>query len=163
MNKIESNFDERSKNPFERDLSDALIELANPSFAPSMVENYLTNMVEDVKKQNNGEPMDESKVREHYKPLAERNLKWYSLRKLIIESAAISSSKEDVDVEIQSLIDRTPKSEKEIRNFYKKPSNRQRIEDELVEKKILEYLEQFAKVKEVEVQPKDRRGQDHEH
>jgi len=161
--KIESNFDERSKNAFERDLSDALIELANPSFAPSMVENYLTNMVEDVKKQNNGEPMDESKVREHYKPLAERNLKWYSLRKLIIESAAISSSKEDVDVEIQSLIDRTPKSEKEIRNFYKKPSNRQRIEDDLVEKKILEYLEQFAKVKEVEVQTKDLRGQDHEH
>ena len=90
--KIESNFEERSKNAFERDLSDALIELANPSFAPSMVENYLTNMVEDVKKQNNGEPMDESKVREHYKPLAERNLKWCSLRKLIIESAEISSS-----------------------------------------------------------------------
>ena len=161
--KIESNFADRSKTAFERDLSDALIDLANPSFAPSMVDNYLTNMVEDVKKQNNGEPMDESKVREHYKPLAERNLKWYSLRKLIIESAAISSSKEDVDVEIQSLIDRTPKSEKEIRNFYKKPSNRQRIEDDLVEKKILEYLEQFAKVKEVEVQTKDLRGQDHEH
>jgi hypothetical protein len=61
------------------------------------------------------------------------------------------------------LIHRTPQSEKEIQNFYKKPSNRQRIEDDLVEKKILEYLEQFAKVKEVEVQTKELRGQDHEH
>jgi hypothetical protein len=32
-----------------------------------------------------------------------------------------------------------------------------------VEKKILDYLEQFAKVKEVEVYTKDLRGQDHAH
>ena len=161
--KIESNFADRSKTAFERDLSDALIDLANPSFAPSMVDNYLTNMVEDVKKQNKGEPLDEAKVREHYKPLAERNLKWYSLRKLLIESAEITASKEDVETEIETLLERTAGSEKEIRKYYKKPSNRQRIEDDLVEKKILEYLEQFAKVKEVEVRTKDLRGQDHVH
>jgi hypothetical protein len=61
------------------------------------------------------------------------------------------------------MIEKSPQSEKEIRKFYKKPSNRQRIEDDLIEKKILEYLEQFAKVKEVEVHTKDLRGQDHEH
>jgi FKBP-type peptidyl-prolyl cis-trans isomerase (trigger factor) len=71
--------------------------------------------------------------------------------------------KEDVETEIETLIERTPGSEKEIRKYYKKPSNRQRIEDDLVEKKILEYLEQFAKVKEVEVRTKDLRGQDHVH
>ena len=32
-----------------------------------------------------------------------------------------------------------------------------------MEKIILEYLEQFAKVKHVEVHTKDLRGQDHEH
>jgi trigger factor len=161
--KIQSNFLDRSKTAFERDLSDALIDLANPSFAPSMVENYLTNMVEDVKKQNEGEPLDESKVREHYKPVAERNLKWYSLRKLLIESEELSASKDDVEVEINKLVERSPQSEKEIRKFYKKPSNRQRVEDDFVEKKILDYLEQFAKVKEVEIHTKDLRKQDHEH
>mgnify|MGYP003387841997 FL=1 len=161
--KIQTNFSDRSKTAFERDLSDALIELANPSFAPSMVENYLTNMVEDVKKQNEGEPLDESKVREHYKPVAERNLKWYSLRKLLIESEELSASKDDVEVEINKLVERSPQSEKEIRKFYKKPSNRQRVEDDFVEKKILDYLEQFAKVKEVEIHTKDLRKQDHEH
>ena len=49
-------------------------------------------------------------------------------------------------------------SENEIRKFYKKPSNLKRLEDGLMEKIILEYLEQFAKVKEVEVQTKDLRG-----
>lgn len=161
--KIQSNFEERSVTAYERDLADSLINLIDPSFAPSMVENYLLNMIEDVKKQNNGEPLDEEKVREHYKPVAERNIKWYSIRNKLIESESLHASKEEVDNEILKLIERSPQSEKEIRKYYKKPSNKKRVEDDLVEKKILEYLEQFAKVKETEVFTKDLRGQDHEH
>ncbi|SVA44502.1 uncharacterized protein METZ01_LOCUS97356, partial [marine metagenome] len=161
--KIKANFEERSRTAYERDLSDALIDLASPSFAPSMVENYLANLIEDVKKQNKGEPMDEEKVREHYTPVAERNVKWYSLRNKLIETQDIAASKENVEDYIEKLVERTPQSEKEIRKFYKKPSNRKRVEDDLVEKKILDYLEQFAKVKEVEVYTKDLRGQDHAH
>ena len=161
--KIKANFEERSRTAYERDLSDALIDLASPSFAPSMVENYLANLIEDVKKQNKGEPMDEEKVREHYTPVAERNVKWYSLRNKLIETQDIAASKENVEDYIEKLVERTPQSEKEIRKFYKKPSDRKRVEDDLVEKKILEYLEQFAKVKEVEVYTKDLRGQDHAH
>ena len=161
--KIKANFEERSRTAYERDLSDALIDLASPSFAPSMVENYLANLIEDVKKQNKGEPMDEEKVREHYTPVAERNVKWYSLRNKLIETQDIAASKENVEDYIEKLVERTPQSEKEIRKFYKKPSDRKRVEDDLVEKKILDYLEQFAKVKEVEVYTKDLRGQDHAH
>mgnify|MGYP001257080743 FL=1 len=161
--KIKENFMERSKTAYERDLSDALIDKVNPSFAPSMVEHYLTNLVDDVKKQNNGEPLDDEKVREHYMPLAERNVKWYSLRNKLIDHGNLEVSKTDVENEIQKLIDSTPSSQNEIRKFYKKPSNQKRLEDGLMEKIILEYLEQFAKVKEVEVQTKDLRGQEHEH
>ena len=161
--KIKANFEERSRTAYERDLFDALIDLASPSFAPSMVENYLANLIEDVKKQNKGEPMDDEKVREHYTPVAERNVKWYSLRNKLIETQDIAASKENVEDYIEKLVERTPQSEKEIRKFYKKPSDRKRVEDDLVEKKILEYLEQFAKVKEVEVYTKDLRGKDHAH
>ena len=161
--KIKANFEERSRTAYERDLFDALIDLASPSFAPSMVENYLANLIEDVKKQNKGEPMDDEKVREHYTPVAERNVKWYSLRNKLIETQDIAASKENVEDYIEKLVERTPQSEKEIRKFYKKPSNQKRVEDDLVEKKILDYLEQFAKVKEVEVYTKDLRGQDHAH
>tara|TARA_Y100000996_G_scaffold380838_1_gene334991 strand:+ start:165 stop:1454 length:1290 start_codon:yes stop_codon:yes gene_type:complete len=159
--KIQENFEERSKSAYERDIADALIAKVNPSFAPSMVENYLTNLVEDVKKQNKGEPMDEAKVREHYAPVAERNMKWYLIRNKLIESQSLKVSKESIEQEIQRLVDRTPQSEKEIMKFYKKPSNRKHIEDDLMEKIILDYLEQFAKVKEVEVSTKDLRGKEH--
>ena len=90
-------------------------------------------------------------------------MKWFSLRNKLIETEKINASREEVEGEIETMIEKSPQSEKEIRKFYKKPSNRQRIEDDLIEKKILEYLEQFAKVKDVEVHTKDLRGQDHEH
>ena len=161
--KIKENFQDRSKTAYERELSDAFINLISPSFSPSMVSNYLDNLVEDVKKQNKGEPLDEAKVREHYKSVAERNIKWYSIRNKLIKDNKINASKEDVDLEINKLIKSTPNSENEIRKFYKKPSNRKRIEDDLIEKKIIEYLEDFAKINEVEVLTKDLRGKKHEH
>ena len=155
--KIIENFKERSQTAYERELSDKAIDFVNPAFAPSMVENYLENLVEDVKKQNNGEPLDESKVKEQYKSVAERNVKWYAIRKELINSQEMKVEKEDVEEEILRLIQRTPKSEKEIKRFYKKPSNKKRIEDDLMEKKILNYLEQFTQVKEVDVETKKLR------
>ena len=133
--KIKSNFEERSQTSFERDLTDSLIDLINPSFSPAMVQNYLENLLKDVKKQNKGEPLDEEKVKEHYLPVAERNVKWYSIRNKLIKEEGLKVSKEDVDSEIDKLVARTPQSEKEIRKFYKKPSSRKRIEDDILEKK----------------------------
>ncbi|SUZ62916.1 uncharacterized protein METZ01_LOCUS15770 [marine metagenome] len=158
LKKINENFEERARQSFERELSDALIEKVGFETPPSMVENYLNNILEDVKKQNNGEPIEEEKVLETYRPSAERNLKWYLIRKKVISQEQMNIERKDIDVEIENLVSRSPNSEKEIRRFYKKPSNRQRIEDDMVEKKILEYLNQFAKVKEVEVNTKDIRG-----
>tara|TARA_B100000497_G_scaffold16503_1_gene19198 strand:- start:1397 stop:2683 length:1287 start_codon:yes stop_codon:yes gene_type:complete len=159
LEKINENFAERSRQSFEKEVSDALIDKIGFETPPSMVNNYLNNILEDVKKQNNGEKIDEQKVLETYRPSAERNLKWYLIRKKLIDQEQLSFSKSDIDAEVESLISRTPQSEKEIRRFYKKPSNRQRIEDDLTEKKILEYLTQFAKIKEVEVNTKDIRGE----
>ena len=158
LKKINENFEERARQSFERELSDALIEKVGVESPPSMVENYLNNILEDVKKQNNGEPIEDEKVLETYRPSAERNLKWYLIRKKVISQEQINIERKDIDAEIENLVSRSPNSEKEIRRFYKKPSNRQRIEDDMVEKKILEYLNQFAKVKEVEVNTKDIRG-----
>ena len=159
LKKINENFEERSRQAYERDLSDDLIKKVGFDTPPSMVDNYLKNILEDVKKQNNGEPVDEEKVLETYRPSAERNLKWYLIRKKIIDEEKLGAERKDIDDEIENLVNRSPNSEKEIRRFYKKPSNRQRIEDDMIEKKILEYLGQFAKIKEVEVNTKDIRGE----
>ena len=157
--KIKENFAERSKQAFERELSDALIDKIGVDAPPSMIDNYLNNLIEDAKKQNNGQEVDEEKLRENYRTAAERNLKWYLIRKKLIEEKEIKVDRKDVDEEVEFLVKRSPTSEKEIRRFYKKPSNRQRIEDDLIERKVLQHLEQYAKVKEVDVNTKELRGE----
>jgi len=144
---------------FERDITDAFIEKTNPVYPPSMVESYLNNLVEDVKKKNQGEPLDEAQVKETYHSLAERNLKWYLVRKSLMRQEELTVTPEETSAEVDRLVERTPASDKEIRKFYKKPSNLRHLEDDLMEKKILEVLKQFAKVKEVDVQTNTLRGE----
>ena len=166
--RIKDNYEHRSKEAFERQLSDSLIEKVNPEFPPSMVESYLDHMIEDMKQsgQPGAEDLDEDKVRETYRAVAERNMKWFLVRKALIKTNALEVTMEEVQTEIDTLVERSPDHANEIQKYYKKPSNRTRIEDDLMEKKILDYLQQFAKIKEVDVKTKDLRQQEehkHEH
>ena len=164
--KIKSNFEERSKNSFEQELIDKFIEKVDPVCAPSMVENYLDNIVKDIKEQNktSGDKINDDEIRNQYKKTADRNIKWYTIRKLIIAKENILVDPTKINLEIDKLVENSPDSEQQIRKFYKRPSNRKKIEDSIVENKILDYLKQFVKVKEVEVNTKELRseGQNHE-
>jgi len=164
--RIKDNYEHRSLEAFEQQTTNALIEIINPDFPPSMVESYLDHIVEDVKQSGKpgAENVDESKVRETYQPVAERNLKWYIIRKALVKKHDLNVTKEEVEAEIQQLVDRSPQHTQEIVKYYKKPSNRTRIEDDLLEKKILDYLKQFSKIKEVEVNTKELHQQEaHSH
>ena len=103
--------------------------------------------------------MDNEKAKELYKPLAERNLKWYLIRNSIIKSQGFEISKEDIELEIKERKRLNPDHSKDITTYFKKPSNRSKLNDDLMEKKILAYLKEFAKIKEVNLATKDLRKQ----
>ncbi len=156
--RIDKNYEQRAQEQYDRNLADALIEKVNPEFPPSMVHAYLDHLVEDLKKSNNGEPLDEEKVRETYHAVAERNLKWYLIRNAIIKQEGFEVTEEETKAKIEEIIEQSPEDQiKQIEKYYKKPSNRNRIEDDLMEAKILNFIEQFAKVKEVVVKTSDLR------
>ena len=153
--KVDDSYAHRTNESFERQLADSMIEYVSPEFAPAMVDSYLDHIIEEAKTQEKEQDLDEDKIRESYRPVAERNMKWYLLRRAIINSQNnIAVSKDDVEKEIEKLLERSPDHAKEIKKYYKKPSNRQRIEDDLLEKKVLDYLTEFAKIKDVKVQTK---------
>ena len=156
---LDKAYEQRAKEAFDQQLTDALIDKTNPEFPPSMAESYLNHMVEDVAKNNQQGQLDKEKVKEAYKPVAERNLKWYLIRNELIKDQSFDISKDDLSNEVQRRKDENPNQVKEIDKFFKKPSNRSRLEDDLVEKKILTYLIDFAKIKEVKVNTKDLRKQ----
>ena len=123
-----------------------------------MAESYLNHIIDDLNKKNEAS-MDNEKAKELYKPLAERNLKWYLIRNAIIKSQGFEISKENVESEIEERKNLNPDHSKDITNYFKKPSNRSRLQDDLMEKKILAYLKEFAKIKEVNLATKDLRKQ----
>ena len=97
---LDKAYENRSKEAFDQNLCDAMIAKVNPEFPPSMAESYLNHMVNDLNKKNEGS-MDNEKAKELYKPLAERNLKWYLIRNSIIKSQGFEISKEDIELEIE--------------------------------------------------------------
>ena len=151
-------YDQRSEKASDEQLTDAMINHVNPEFPPSMAESYLGHMVEDVMK-NNPEVTDKEKIKEIYQPVAERNLKWYLIRNTIIKNEEYEITKEDVQADIDQRKEANPKEAKELEKYFKKPSNRSRLEDDLMEKKVLAYLKNFTKIKEVKVNTKDLRKQ----
>ena len=153
--KVDESYAQRTKEAFERILADSMIDYVKPDFAPAMVDSYLDHLIQEAKEQQKSQDLDEDKIRDSYKAVAERNMKWYLIRKAIVSNHEdISVSKDDVEQEIQKLLERSPDHSKEINKYYKKPSNRQRIEDDLIEKKVLNYLEDFAKIKDAKVHTK---------
>ena len=155
---IDQSYSRRSDELFERQLSDALIEKVEIECPPSMLESYMNHILEDVKKKNDNVEVDEARIKETYKPITERNLKWYLVRKAIIQSHNLEVSKSEVEAEINQIVDHS-QNKKETEKFYKKPSNRERVGDNIMEKKVLAVVQEFAKVKEVTVETKDIRAQ----
>lgn len=156
--KLEKAYKEKAEESFSQQLFDAVIKKVNPEFPQSMMDSYLKQMVEEVMNRNQGQ-LEREKVVETYKPIAEQNLKWYLVRKAIIDQQEISVLEDELLKFIQDKKDQNPEQTKEIEKFYKKPSNKDRARDSMMEKKILAYLREYAKIKKVKVYTKDLRKQ----
>lgn len=156
--KLEKAYKEKAEESFSQQLFDAVIKKVNPEFPQSMMDSYLNQMVEEVMNRNQGQ-LEREKVVETYKPIAEQNLKWYLVRKAIIDQQEMSVLEDELLKFIQDKKDQNPEQKKEIEKFYKKPSNKDRAKDSMMEKKILAYLKEYAKIKEVKVYTKDLRKQ----
>ena len=156
--KLEKAYKEKADESFSQQLFDEVIKKVNPEFPQSMMDSYLKQMVEEVMNRNQGQ-LEREKVVETYKPIAEQNLKWYLVRKAIIDQQEISVLEDELLKFIQDKKDQNPEQKKEIEKFYKKPSNKDRARDSMMEKKILAYLREYAKIKKVKVYTKDLRKQ----
>tara|TARA_B100001996_G_scaffold381536_1_gene371173 strand:+ start:356 stop:1642 length:1287 start_codon:yes stop_codon:yes gene_type:complete len=154
---IHDAYAQRSEESFTQQLCDAVINKVSPDFPQSMADSYLNHMVDDVMSRNQGQ-LELEKVRETYKPIAEQSLKWYLIRKALVREQSFEISKDEVGQFIEEKKTENPQQEKEIDKFYKKPSNRERVEDNLIEKKVLAYLTEFAKIKDVKINTKDLRN-----
>ena len=155
---IDSEYQRKSDEMFNSSLIDEFVKLINPILPLSMLENYLNNIVSEVKQNQNSPEMDDSKIKEQYQLFAENNLKWFLLRKAIISDQELSVSTDEVNDFIKEALDKNETQKAEIERFYKKESNKNKLADDLLDQKIIEMLKEHSKIKEKEQKTSELEG-----
>jgi trigger factor len=144
---INNEYQRKSDEMFNSSLIDEFVKLVNPILPTSMLENYLNNIVNEVKQNQKSPEMDDSKIREQYKLFAQNNLKWFLLRKEIISDQDLSVSTNEIKDFIKEALEKNETQKAEIERFYKKESNKNKLADDLLDQKIIEMLKEHSKIK----------------
>ncbi len=142
---LKHELEHRSEHAFEHRIIDELLR-ENPSeVPPTMVDNYLDEMVRDIKEQSKNQKIDEESVRKEYRASAIHNLRWHFLKKKIIEKEGIEVS----DEEARKMIDDSTLDEKAKKQARTNQHYLNHLKEDLVERKVLDLLEEHAEITEV--------------
>lgn len=159
---INTRYETRAKEQFSQYVIDAYIQYVNPEYPESMAEAYLDSLIEDVK-QSGDKVKDEEKLRDMFRPSAIRNLKFYLIRKALVQDQNISVSADEVEEEIRTRVETNHDKAGDISKYYRKPSNKKRLSDELIDRKITDFLEHYTKVTIETIKTEDLRKKELEH
>jgi len=145
---LQSEWDNRSEKEFLRSITDYFINNVKFDVPASRIKRFLDNIVEDILSKNGNKEIDEQKVREQYRPVAEREIRWYLLQEVLNKAEKIEVSKEDIDKKIQEVVAQYPEQNRDaVIQYYRKAGNRSHLENDLHEQKTFDFLKQFVKIK----------------
>ncbi|MCX6638908.1 MAG: trigger factor [bacterium] len=115
----------------------------------SMLDDYLDRMVEDTRKNLKNDQknqFDEKFVRDQYRERVSWNLRWYLIRKRLIEIEGFKIEEEDFQREYERIAAGTGKKLKLVQAYYSTEKERSRLEDDLLERKVLQFIVGKARV-----------------
>ncbi|TDI92896.1 MAG: trigger factor [Caldithrix sp.] len=143
-----------ARSRLRRSIIDEVLKKNSFDLPESMINNYLDVFVENAKKESK-EPFDEEELRNHYRPTAVWNLKWELVKDKLREAENLSVSDEDKDVFISRLAEERDIEEKQVRKSLKDKRAQRQFEEDVIEDKVLNYLEVNAKIKDKKITRKD--------
>lgn len=141
---IQSDYEKESENRFSQELSQKIIE-ENPFEIPAaMVENYLDNMVKDMKKRD--PKTDEKSLREYYRNDAISTMKWHYIK----DQVAIAEKIETYDKDVEEFLEKI--ENEEVRKLYREnPAILDETKHSLKDRKVYDFLVEKSKIKENEI------------
>jgi trigger factor len=140
----------RSQEQFVSRLIDELLK-ENPFDVPSsMVEHYLDHLIEDIKNQSKDKNIDEAAVRQNYRAYGIHNIRWYLLKKKLIEIENINVEMSEIEQRIDNM-NLEDNQKKQLRQNIQFKNN---LKDDLLEQKLIGLLESHADIVEIFPQQK---------
>lgn len=164
--KIEEGLVKKAQRDAEIQLKNELVNQVikrNPFEVPeALIDYYMESLISDLK--NKYKKVDEAKVRKDYQETAIGHIKWDLLFHQITEKEKIKVTDEDIQAWIEAFARDYKMKPDETKKLLEKPQQFKRIKEELLEKKVLDFLRKSAKVSEEiipsQVIPEDSNQQD---
>ena len=142
---IQTSLDREHEKEIQKEVMDYFVKKSKLDAPLSMIENYLTHVVDDVKNKNqNNQPIDEENLKNAYKETAESSVKWYLIKDAIITSAGLDVSKDLVQLKIDEFIEQNPKQKNEIKKFYRKSDNKEKLYEDLLNESLFKHIGEFT-------------------
>ena len=141
---IKTDYENEAENRFSQELSQKLIE-ENPFDVPdALIENYLDNIIKDVKRRD--PRANEQQLREYYRNDALLNLKWHYIKDQVSKEENIEVNDKDVEDFLNKI------ENEEIRKIY---SENKAVLDEakhsIKDRKVFDFLVENSVINENEV------------
>ena len=154
--RIEAQREEEAERMLRNRLADEILKRNDFEVPPSMVDRVLDSLWEDSKEQSDQE-ISEDEFRKENRPKVVWNIKWDIVWSTIAEQESLTVSEKEMDEEIEKTVSASPKNEKKLRTWFKDPQHRRRLQENLLEEKVMAFLKANAKIKEVSIKrPKER-------
>ncbi|HDP68296.1 MAG TPA: trigger factor [Candidatus Marinimicrobia bacterium] len=155
---LQAEWDSRSVKEFQRAVSDYFLDNVKTAVPKSRIDRLLENIIADIKEKNDSDEIEETKLREQYRPLAEREVRWFLIEQAIAGAENIEVAKEELEQKVQELVESYAEDKQPmVRNYFSGAKNRTRLENDLFEKKIFDHLEKYARVKKEKISTKEFR------
>lgn len=157
--KLEAQSENISKRNLKQKLIDALLKKNDFDLPETMIKNYLEVMVENARhqsaQQQQQQPFDEEAFKNQYRQVASRTIKWELSKGKLVEIESIAVDEADRERFVEQMAKERNVDVKEIKKTLRNKDTAKRVDDDLLEEKVLAYLETNAKIKEKKITRKD--------
>jgi len=144
---LEFSFKKDYEKKFTEKIIDELVKTNQFELPEPMIDNYLDIIIEQMKKRPKDE-INEEQIRANYRADTIRHLKWTMIKEKISELEDIKVSDSEVDDYIDKFVEDNKKDSLQIKKYYRNKENRNKLEDDLSEQKIVQFLNDQAEITE---------------
>lgn len=147
---LEKDEEARFRHDAQEKVIDKIIENNAFEVPDTMVENYLTSIVEEDRRRRpnvQDEGTRDKEIRELFREPAVRMVKRYFIMEAVVRQENMTVSDEEIERKLESLAESTGRSMEEVRKTFRDPRHRRTLENELLDQKVLDFLRESAEIK----------------
>ena len=112
----------------------------------TLLDFYMDSLIKDLKRKY--QKVDEKKIRKEYQDIAIGHIRWDFIFHQIAEKENIQVNKEEIETWLEDFARDYKMKTEEAKRLLENPSQTKRIKEDLLEKNVLNFLLQNAKIKE---------------